>query len=219
MTNITIDLEKLTEDQLEAFKVINAEAVKKEQERRVNESIYTEEEVKSFKIFSDLSKAYFFLKPMYDNMRNNDVKKTITSSEILPVLEKVFRYAKAKNLKYVPYQPAVEEEAAQAQVEEKLPLEEAIDKAVAQEQVPATAPAPAPAPAPEPVTPEAITPVIPPIPSADPRPIVQPLATPVMVLPVSAVPPMPKASSVDIANMSPEEINAVMQNIPVIPNI
>lgn len=215
MTNITIDLEKLTEDQLEAFKVINAEAVKKEQERRVNESIYTEEEVKSFKIFSDLSKAYFFLKPMYDNMRNNDVKKTITSSEILPVLEKVFRYAKAKNLKYVPYQPVVEEEAAPAPVEEKLPLEEAIDKAVAQEQVSA----PAPAPAPEPVTPEAITPVIPPIPSVDPRPIVQPLATPVMVTPVSAVPPMPKASSVDIANMSPEEINTVMQNIPVIPNI
>ena len=104
----TIELEKLTDEQLEAFKIIDADAYKGEKEKR---STYSEEEVKNGQIFTDLDKAYYYLKPMYDNMRNNDTKKTITDSGILQTIEKVFRFCKLKNKPYNKYQPvAVVEE-------------------------------------------------------------------------------------------------------------
>ena len=62
-------------------------------------------EVKNGQIFTDLDKAYYYLKPMYDNMRNNDTKKTITDSGILQTIEKVFRFCKLKNKPYNKYQP------------------------------------------------------------------------------------------------------------------
>lgn len=98
----TIELEKLTDEQLEAFKIIDENAYKGEKEKR---STYSEEEVKNGQIFTDLDKAYYYLKPMYDNMRNNDTKKTITDSGILQTIEKVFRFCKLKNKPYNKYQP------------------------------------------------------------------------------------------------------------------
>ena len=98
----TIELEKLTDEQLEAFKIIDIEAYKGEKEKR---STYSEEEVKNGQIFTDLDKAYYYLKPMYDNMRNSDTKKTITDSGILQTIEKVFRFCKLKNKPYNKYQP------------------------------------------------------------------------------------------------------------------
>ena len=98
----TIELEKLTDEQLEAFKIIDMNAYKGEKEKR---STYSDEEVKNGQIFTDLDKAYYYLKPMYDNMRNNDTKKTITDSGILQTIEKVFRFCKLKNKPYTKYEP------------------------------------------------------------------------------------------------------------------
>ena len=106
----TLDLSKLTEEQLKAFELIDSKAAYEEREKR---SIYTEEDIRKGQIYTDLSKAYFFLKPMYDNMRNTDVKKTITESEILPVLEKVFRFCSVKGVKYEKFAPIAEPEVAQ----------------------------------------------------------------------------------------------------------
>lgn len=88
----TLELEKLTEEQLEAFKIIDKKAVEAEIKRR-EETIYSPEDLQKGQVYADLYKAYFYLKPMYDNMRNTDVKKTITQSEVLPVMEKIFRWA------------------------------------------------------------------------------------------------------------------------------
>ena len=106
----TLDLSKLTDEQLKAFELIDAKAANEEREKR---SIYSEEDIRKGQIYTDLSKAYFFLKPMYDNMRNTDVKKTITESEILPVLEKVFRFCNVKGIKYEKFAPVAEPEVAQ----------------------------------------------------------------------------------------------------------
>lgn len=106
----TLDLSKLTDEQLKAFELIDSKAANEEREKR---SIYSEEDIRKGQIYTDLSKAYFFLKPMYDNMRNTDVKKTITESEILPVLEKVFRFCNVKGIKYEKFAPIAEPEVAQ----------------------------------------------------------------------------------------------------------
>lgn len=95
----TLDLEKLTDEQLKAFKVIDEKAFEAETKRRL-ESTYSDEDIRANKIYSDLYKAYFYIKPMYDNMRNTDVKKIITQSGILTVMEKVFRWADNHNFKY-----------------------------------------------------------------------------------------------------------------------
>lgn len=115
----TLDLSKLTDEQLKAFELIDSKAANEEREKR---SIYSEEDIRKGQIYTDLSKAYFFLKPMYDNMRNTDVKKTITESEILPVLEKVFRFCNVKGIKYEKFAPIAESEVTQVsdQVKEKL---------------------------------------------------------------------------------------------------
>lgn len=95
----TLELEKLTEEQLEAFKIIDKKAVEAEVKRRA-ESTYTSEDMKVGKVYADLYKAYFYLKPMYDNMRNTDVKKTITQSEVLTVIEKVIKWADKNGVNY-----------------------------------------------------------------------------------------------------------------------
>ena len=95
----TLELEKLTEEQLEAFKIIDKKAVEAEVKRRA-ESTYTSEDMKAGKVYADLYKAYFYLKPMYDNMRNTDVKKTITQSEVLTVIEKVIKWADKNGVNY-----------------------------------------------------------------------------------------------------------------------
>lgn len=130
-----IDLEKLTDKQLEAFKVIDEEAYKKEMENR---STYSDQEMRHHQVFTDLHKAYFYLKPLYDNMRNTDVKKTITQSGILTTMEKVFRYAKLKNVEYDKF--------------EGEPVDNSVDnsKEVSKQEVPETE-KPVDAPVPEPV--------------------------------------------------------------------
>lgn len=102
MSEITIDLSKLSDDQLNALAIINPEAVKEEKENR---STYTAEDIKKGQIFADLDKVYKILKPVYDNSRTTDLKKAITESDLLPVLEKVFRWAKKNNTTYTPYEP------------------------------------------------------------------------------------------------------------------
>ena len=94
-----IDLEKLTEEQLEALRKINNSVVETEIKRR-KETTYSQEDIKNNKIYADLYRAYFYIKPMYDNMRNTDVKKTLTQSKLLPVLEKIFHYADSHGYKY-----------------------------------------------------------------------------------------------------------------------
>lgn len=101
----TLDLSKLTDEQLKAFELIDAKAASEEREKR---SIYSDDDVRRGRIYTDLSRAYFFLKPMYDNMRNTDVKKTITESDILPILEKVFRFCNVKGIKYEKFAPVAE---------------------------------------------------------------------------------------------------------------
>jgi hypothetical protein len=114
-----VEMDKLTEEQLEAFRIINNAAVELELERRVRESTYEDE----VEFMEDVSKAYFFLRPMYDNMRNNDTKKTITNSGIIETLEKFIRTAKANKIKYKEYESAPEKEPEQAPAPEKEPAE------------------------------------------------------------------------------------------------
>lgn len=124
----TIELEKLTDAQLEAFKVIDLDAYKAEKENR---STYTDEDMKKFQIYTDLDKAYYYLKPMYDNMRNTDVKKTITESGILTTLEKVFRWTKKNNVKFERFAPAPEP------VKEKIPDPIILPEGVKPTEIPA----------------------------------------------------------------------------------
>ena len=114
-----VEMDKLTEEQLEAFRIINNAAVELELERRVRESIYENE----VEFMEDVSKAYFFLRPMYDNMRNNDTKKTITNSGIIETLERFIRTAKANKIEYKEYESAPEKEPEQAPAPEKEPVE------------------------------------------------------------------------------------------------
>lgn len=114
-----VEMDKLTEEQLEAFRIINNAAVELELERRVRESTYEDE----VEFMEDVSKAYFFLRPMYDNMRNNDTKKTITNSGIIETLERFIRTAKANKIEYKEYESAPEKEPEQAPAPEKEPVE------------------------------------------------------------------------------------------------
>lgn len=114
-----VEMDKLTEEQLEAFRIINNAAVELELERRVRESIYKDE----VEFMEDVSKAYFFLRPMYDNMRNNNTKKTITNSGIIETLERFIRTAKANKIEYKEYESAPEKEPEQAPAPEKEPAE------------------------------------------------------------------------------------------------
>lgn len=210
-----VEMDKLTEEQLEAFRIINNAAVELELERRVRESTYEDE----VEFMEDVSKAYFFLRPMYDNMRNNDTKKTITNSGIIETLERFIRMAKANKIEYKEYESAPEKEPEQAPAPEKEPVE-------------ATKPAvwiisdiekPEPIPASEPFS-EPYKPVVQSKTVNDPynptpmplRPLLQQESQPEVQLaqkPIPAPAPQPVAQSVPQSRL-----NEILANIPVVGN-
>ena len=214
-----VEMDKLTEEQLEAFRIINNAAVELELERRVRESTYEDE----VEFMEDVSKAYFFLRPMYDNMRNNDTKKTITNSGIIETLERFIRTAKANKIEYKEYESAPEKEPEQAPAPEKEPVE-------------ATKPAvwiisdiekPEPIPTPEPFsgpykpvvqsktvndpynpTPMPLRPLL----QQESQPEVQPAQQP-------APQPIPVPESQPVAQSVPQSrLNEILANIPVVGN-
>lgn len=189
----TIELEKLTDAQLEAFKVIDLDAYKAEKENR---STYTDEDMKKFQIYTDLDKAYYYLKPMYDNMRNTDVKKTITESGILTTLEKVFRWTKKNNVKFERFAPAPEP------VKEKIPDPIILPEGVKPTEIPAVvAGVDYPVTKEEAVKAEVIVPIAP-IPQEEPK----------------ATNEAPATQST-LEAMSMEELNKIMESIPAVEKI
>lgn len=192
----TIELEKLTEEQLEAFKVIDPKAYKVEKENR---STYTDEDMKNFQIYSDLDKAYYYLKPMYDNMRNTDVKKTITESGILTTLEKIFRWTKKKNVTFKRFEPTVVEKTEMIKAEISVPLTvgepeinvtSTASEPEVKEEIPAFV-----------VTPDMVK-VVEPQPQPEPIPA-----------------PQPEPIPAPLENMSTEELNKIMASIPAVEKI
>lgn len=196
----TIELEKLTDAQLEAFKVIDLDAYKAEKENR---STYTDEDMKKFQIYTDLDKAYYYLKPMYDNMRNTDVKKTITESGILTTLEKVFRWTKKNNVKFERFAPA----PAPEPVKEKIPDPIILQEGVKPEEIPAVvAGVDYPVTKEEAVKAEVIVPIAP-IPQEEPKATV---VDDKVVIP---------ATQSTLEAMSMEELNKIMESIPAVEKI
>lgn len=214
-----VEMDKLTEEQLEAFRIINNAAVELELERRVRESTYEDE----IEFMEDVSKAYFFLRPMYDNMRNNDTKKTITNSGIIETLEKFIRTAKANKIKYKEYESAPEKEPEQAPAPEKEPAE-------------ATKPAvwiisdiekPEPIPASEPFS-EPYKPVVQSKTVNDPynptpmplRPLLQQESQPEVQPAQQPIPaPEPQPAPQPVAQSVPQSrLNEILANIPVVGN-
>lgn len=219
-----IDLEKLTEDQLEALRAINNSVVETELKRRIEASTYTDEEARNHKIFSDLYKAYFYIKPMYDNMRNTDVKKTLTQSEILTVMEKVFRYADKKGIVFEKFEgePTKVIEAAEKVEQEPTPIEKAIEEATPIQVAPIVAPVTEQEPTWEPgggVEVEQPTPVTEPVaePVAEPvvEPVAEPVAEPAEVTPAS----IDEIVTSPVEKMSTEELNKILANIPTVEKI
>lgn len=191
----TIELEKLTDAQLEAFKVIDLDAYKAEKENR---STYTDEDMKKFQIYTDLDKAYYYLKPMYDNMRNTDVKKTITESGILTTLEKVFRWTKKNNVKFERFAPLPAPEPVKEEIPDPIILPEGvkptdIPAVVAGVDYPVTKE--------EAVKAEVIVPIAP-IPQEEPK----------------ATNETPATQST-LEAMSMEELNKIMESIPAVEKI
>ena len=213
-----IDLEKLTEEQLEALRKINNSVVETEIKRR-KETTYSQEDIKNNKIYADLYRAYFYIKPMYDNMRNTDVKKTLTQSEILPVLEKVFRYADSHGYTYEKFQGEAVEQAAEKVeetpvVQEPTPIEKAIEKA---NPIPATLldqteqePTLEPGGGAEVEKP---TPVATPIVSGIAAPVTTECVDPGIVAPIDEILTSP------VEKMSTEELNKILANIPTVEKI
>lgn len=198
----TIELEKLTDAQLEAFKVIDLDAYKAEKENR---STYTDEDMKKFQIYTDLDKAYYYLKPMYDNMRNTDVKKTITESGILTTLEKVFRWTKKNNVKFERFAPAPA--PAPEPVKEKIPDPIILQEGVKPEEIPAVvAGVDYPVTKEEAVKAEVIVPIAP-IPQEEPKATV---VDDKVVIP---------ATQSTLEAMSMEELNKIMESIPAVEKI
>ena len=196
----TIELEKLTDAQLEAFKVIDLDAYKAEKENR---STYTDEDMKKFQIYTDLDKAYYYLKPMYDNMRNTDVKKTITESGILTTLEKVFRWTKKNNVKFERFAPA----PAPEPVKEKIPDPIILPEGVKPTEIPAVvAGVDYPVTKEEAVKAEVIVPIAP-IPQEEPKATV---VDDKVVIP---------ATQSTLEAMSMEELNKIMESIPAVEKI
>lgn len=214
-----VEMDKLTEEQLEAFRIINNAAVELELERRVRESIYKDE----VEFMEDVSKAYFFLRPMYDNMRNNDTKKTITNSGIIETLERFIRTAKANKIEYKEYESAPEKEPEQAPAPEKEPAEATkpavwiISDIEKPEPIPASEPFSGPY---KPVvqsktvndpynpTPMPLRPLL----QQESQPEVQPAQQPAQQ-PIPAPEPQPVAQSVPQSRL-----NEILANIPVVGN-
>lgn len=198
----TIELEKLTDAQLEAFKVIDLDAYKAEKENR---STYTDEDMKKFQIYTDLDKAYYYLKPMYDNMRNTDVKKTITESGILTTLEKVFRWTKKNNVKFERFAPVPV--PAPEPVKEKIPDPIILPEGVKPEEIPAVVTGvDYPVTKEEAVKAEVIVPIAP-IPQENPKATV---VDDKVVIP---------ATQSTLEAMSMEELNKIMESIPAVEKI
>lgn len=207
-----IDLEKLTEEQLEALRKINNSVVETEIKRR-KETTYSQEEIKNNKIYADLYKAYFYIKPMYDNMRNTDVKKTLTQSEILPVLEKIFRYADSHGYTYEKFQGEVVEQEAE-KVAEPTPLEKAIEEATPmQVEI---------APIVEPVIEPSVAELVwEPGGGAEieqPTPVTQ-VEQPTPVTQVEQAAPIDEILASPVEKMSTEELNKILANIPTVEKI
>lgn len=215
-----VEMEKLTEEQLEAFRIINNAAVELELERRVRESTYEDEA----EFMKDVSKAYFFLRPMYDNMRNNDTKKTITNSGVIEMLEKFIRTAKANKIKYKEYESAPEKEPEQAPAPEKEPTEATkpamriISNIEKLEPIPSPEPFSGPYkyvaqlktvndpynPTPMPMRPllqQESQPEVQPIPQPTPQPIPQPIPQPTLQTQTT---------------ITQEKLNEILANIPVV---
>lgn len=226
-----IDLEKLTEEQLEALRKINNSVVETEIKRR-KETTYSQEDIKNNKIYADLYRAYFYIKPMYDNMRNTDVKKTLTQSEILPVLEKVFRYADSHGYTYEKFQGEAVEQAAEKVeetpvVQEPTPIEKAIEKA---NPIPATLldqteqePTLEPGGGAEVEKP---TPVATPIVSGIAAPVTTECVDPGIAAPVTTecvdpgiAAPIDEIITSPVEKMSTEELNKILANIPTVEKI
>lgn len=184
----TIELEKLTDEQLEAFKVIDLAAYKTEKENR---STYTDEDMKKFQIYTDLDRAYYYLKPMYDNMRNTEVKKTITESGILTTLEKVFRWTKKKGVKFERYTPT----PATEPVKEELPDPVILPEGVTAAEIPS-------------INIEVTEPVKAETPAF--------VVTPDMV---KVVEDKPAVTENTVETMSMEELNKIMASIPAVEKI
>lgn len=211
-----IELEKLSDEQLEALRKINNSVVETEIKRR-KETTYSPEEIKNNKIYADLYRAYFYIKPMYDNMRNTDVKKTLTQSEILPVLEKVFRYADSHGYTYEKFQGEVVEQAAEKVeetpvVQEPTPIEKAIEKA---NPIPATL-----------LDQTEQEPTLEPGGGAEvekPTPVATPIVTPAEATPVETIPteaaPIDEIITSPVEKMSTEELNKILANIPTVEKI
>lgn len=203
-----IELEKLSDEQLEALRKINNSVVETEVKRR-KETTYSPEDIKNNKIYADLYKAYFYIKPMYDNMRNTDVKKTITQSEILPVMEKIFRFADSRGYTYEKFQGEPVETVEVKKEAEPIPLEKAIEEAA-------------------PIQVD-VTPIV--------QPVVEPLTKPVVSEPVwepgggaeveqpTPVTQVEQSAPIDeiltspVEKMSTEELNKILANIPTVEKI
>lgn len=203
-----IELEKLSDEQLEALRKINNSVVETEVKRR-KETTYSPEDIKNNKIYADLYKAYFYIKPMYDNMRNTDVKKTITQSEILPVMEKIFRFADSHGYIYEKFQGEPVETVEVKKEAEPTPIEKAIEEAT-------------------PIQVD-VTPIV--------QPVVEPLTKPVVSKPVwepgggveveqpTPVTQVEQSAPIDeiltspVEKMSTEELNKILANIPTVEKI
>ena len=215
-----IELEKLTDEQLEALRKINNSVVETEVKRR-KETTYSQEDIKNNKIYADLYKAYFYIKPMYDNMRNTDVKKTITQSEILPVMEKIFRFAASHGYTYEKFQgepvEAVEVKEVK-EVAEPTPLEKAIEEAtpvqneVTQIVQPIVEPVWEPGGGAEVEQPTPIAQV------EQPTPVTQ-VEQPTPVTQVEQTAPIEEIVTSPIEKMSTEELNKILANIPTVEKI
>lgn len=197
-----LDLEKLSEEQLEAFSVIDMAAVKLERERRVKESIYDDND--EVFLMEDASKAYFYLRPLVDNMRNNDTKKTIIKSGVIEMLEKLLRTAKAKLVEYEPYDeiaPVAYASGGEAQkfdkVKEELEAENILDKTI---------------------TPLATSNFVSPIIPMTSEPVTAPVMTPAEIQ-APKPQPLPEANPLPNTAISQDKLNEILAGIPVVGKI
>lgn len=210
-----LNLENLTEQQLEAFAVIDNAAYQMEKERRVREAIYTNES----EFMADISKAYYYIRPMFDNMRNNDTKKTLVKSGVIEMLEKFIRTAKKEEINYkVFFEENTEEEAKEVAKVEKIEKEVAEKVAEDVAKIPALEPQidtykPIPYPFPNVGSPDITLGS-----QSQPAPISQPVQQPISlkpepIKPLSQPAPQPAPQPVPQA-----DLNAILANIPVVGN-
>jgi hypothetical protein len=211
-----LNLENLTEQQLEAFAVIDNAAYQMEKERRVREAIYTDKS----EFMADISKAYYYIRPMFDNMRNNDTKKTLVKSGVIEMLEKFIRTAKKEEINYkVFFEENTEEEAKEIAKAEKIEKEvaekvaEEIAKITFEPQIDTYKPIRIPYPFPNVGSPDITLDS-----QSQPAPISQPVQQPIPlkpepIKPLSQPAPQPAPQPVPQA-----DLNAILANIPVVGN-